>query len=90
MINKHYLCVFKSRNHALLIFNLFEQEGNDTFQLVFTPCTLQAGCGYSIRFFHKSYIDVILKKIQENNIPIPQFYLADKINGNIKYREVKS
>ncbi|MDR7870057.1 MAG: DUF3343 domain-containing protein [Tissierellaceae bacterium] len=87
--SKHYLCVFKSRNHALLIFNLFEEEGKDTFQLVSTPCGLQAGCGYSIRFFHKGYMDIILKKVNENNIPIPKFYFVDKINGNIKYREIK-
>lgn len=85
---KHYLCVFKSRNHAILLFNIFEQEGKD-FQLVSTPCGIQAGCGYSIKFFHKSYIDVILKRVHQNNIPIPKFYLVDKINGNIKYQEIK-
>ncbi len=89
MISKHYLCVFKSRSHALVIFNLFETEGKDTFQLVSTPCGLQAGCGYSIRFFHKSYIDIILKKINENNLPRPKFYYVDKVSGAKQYSEVK-
>ncbi len=89
MINKYYLCVFKSSNHAFLIFNLLQEEGKDLFQLMATPCILRVGCGYSIRFFHKSYMDLILKKIKENDISIPQFYLADKINGNMKYKEIK-
>ena len=87
--NKHYLCVFNSRNHAVLIFSIFEQEGQENFQLVSTPCSLQAGCGYSIRFFHKSYKDLILKKVYEYNIPVPQFYFGDRIAGNIKYKRMK-
>lgn len=89
MINKHYLCVFQSRNHAVYIFSLFEEEGKDYFQLVSTPCGLQASCGYSIRFFHKSYIDLLLRKIEENNIPQPKFYYGERVQGNIKYREVR-
>lgn len=89
MINMHYLCVFQSRNHAILIFSSFEEEGKDYFQLVSTPCGLQAGCGYSIRFFHKSYIDLLLKRINENNIPQPKIYFGERIEGNIKYKEIK-
>lgn len=89
MVNEHYLCVFQSRNHAILIFSLFEEEGKDYFQIVSTPCTLQAGCGYSIRFFHKSYIELLLKRINENNIPKPKIYYGERIQGNIKYKEIK-
>lgn len=87
--NKHYLCVFKSRSHAILLFSLFEEEGKDYFQLVSTPCSLQTGCGYAIRFFHKSYKDVILKKVNENNLPTPKFYFGDRIQGIIKYKETR-
>lgn len=87
--NKHYLCVFKSRSHAVLIFSLFEEEGKEYFQLVSTPCILQAGCGYSIRLFHKSYKELILKKVDENNLPLPKFYIGEKGQGNIKYGELK-
>lgn len=89
MIDKHYLCVFESRTHAVLIFSLFEEEGKDIFQLVSTPCSLQAGCGYSIRYFHKSYKDLIIKKIEEYNIPMPKFYFGDRIQGNIRYKALR-
>ena len=88
MVNKHYLCVFSSRSHAVLIFSIFEDEGKDYFQLVSTPCGLQAGCGYSIRYFHKSYKDIILNKVRENNLPIPKFYFGERIQGTIKYKQL--
>lgn len=88
MVEKYYLCVFKSSNNALFIFNLLQEEGKNSFQLMATPCALRVGCGYSIRFFNKSYMDLILKKIKEHNIPLPQFYHANKINGNMKYKEL--
>ena len=90
MKNKYYLCVFQSGNHAFLIYNLFQEEGKDIFQLVATPCALLAGCGYSIKFFHKSYMELILKKVEKNELAIPKFYFVDKINGNIKYTQVKA
>lgn len=87
--NKHYLCVFKSRNHAILIFSLLEEEGKDFFQLVSTPCSLKSGCGYSIRFYHKDYKDLILNKVYKEDIPLPKFYFADKVQGNMRYRELR-
>lgn len=87
--NKHYLCVFKSRSHTVLIFTLFEEEGKEYFQLISTPCSLQTGCGYAIRFFHKGYIDVILKEVHEYNLPMPRFYRGERFQGNIQYKELQ-
>ena len=88
MQKKHYLCVFKSRNHTFFINNLLEED-KDIFQLVSTPCALQVGCGYSIRFFNKSSINLIEKMVRDNNLAFPKFYIVYKENGNIKYKEVK-
>lgn len=86
--NKHYICVFKSRNHVILIFNTFQDEGKDYFQLISTPCSLQVGCGYAIRFFHKSYKDIILNKVNQYNLSTPRFYFGDRVQGIIKYKEI--
>lgn len=89
MIRKnYYLCVFNSRSHTLFVYNLFEKEGKDIFQLVATPCVLRTGCGYAIKFSHKGYIDLISKKVEENNLPTPKFYLVDNIRSNTKYKEL--
>ncbi len=86
MINRHYLAVFESRNHAILVYSLLEEGGQGQFQLIFTPCSLQAGCGYSIRYYNKSLTDTIIEKVKEENLSIPKFYYGENIQGNIRYR----
>lgn len=84
----YYLCVFESKNHALLLYTLLESTSNNVAQLVSTPCSLKVGCTYSIRIPHKSYLSIIKNEAESIGIQAPRIYFVDKVEGKIKYREV--
>lgn len=84
----HYLCVFESKNHAILLYTLLEAGGKNVFQLVSTPCGLKAGCTYSIKIPNKSYISLIKKEIEAVNLKEPRIFYVDKIEGKTVYKEV--
>lgn len=84
----YYLCVFESKNHAILLYTLLESEANNVCQLVSTPCSLKAGCTYSIRVPHKSYLSLVEREAQTAGLKAPKIYYVEKIEGKIKYGEV--
>ena len=84
----YYLCVFESKNYAILLYTLLEAEVKNIFQLVSTPCGLKAGCTYSIRIPHKNYISLIKSEVEASNLKEPKIYYVDKKEGKTIYKEV--
>lgn len=87
-LENYYLCVFESKNYAILLYTLLEAGGNNVFQLVSTPCGLKAGCTYSIKIPHRSYISIIKREVEEANLKEPKIYYVEKIQGKTVYKEV--
>lgn len=79
--NKYYIAVFKSKNYAIKTYYHIERKGNKKFQLISTPCQIQAGCSYSLKFNDiKDY--EILKKIEKNvDTYINNIYLIERKGG---------
>ena len=89
MTNKiYYLCVFQSRNQAILIFSLLESAGYKNFQLISTPCGIKAGCSYSIKFSHYNYYEVINKRVDELGLVKPRLFYINTVNGKTNYDEI--
>lgn len=87
-LDKYYLCVFESKNHAILIYTLLEAQGINVCQLVSTPCSIKAGCTYSIKISNMSYFNIIKREAIEANIKIPKVYFIERINGKNIYKEI--
>lgn len=85
---EHYVCVFESKNHAVMLYTLFEKRGYDYFNIISTPCSLNRGCSYSLKFFNKAYIDLINREAESLNIDY-KIFSAYKDNGRTRYRQVK-
>lgn len=88
-IDNHYLCVFESKNHAILIYTLLEAQGNNACQLVSTPCGIKAGCTYSIKMPSMNYFNIIKRDSIEANIKVPRLFFVERINGKNKYKEIE-
>lgn len=84
----HYLCVFESKNHTLYLMKELESSVHKNFQLVSTPCGLKAGCSYSIKFPHIAYLKTISKKVDELKLEAPRIFMAQKIEGKFRYKEI--
>lgn len=88
MDDKYYLAAFKSRNQAIYLYSLFQEEDRN-IKLISTPCILKVGCSYSLKFYNKSYIELILKYVDDYKLEEPLFYLAERIQGRMKYRQIR-
>ena len=87
-LENYYLCVFESKNHAILLFTLLETGENNVYQLVSTPCGLKAGCTYSIKVPNKSYLRIVEREAAGANIKMPKIYYVDRIDGKVIYKLV--
>jgi len=86
---EHFICVFESKNHAVMLYSIFENRSIDYFRIASTPCSLNMGCNYSLVFHHKAHIDLIDKEAKELNIKY-KLYFAYKDNGRTRYKKLTS
>lgn len=88
MSNKFYLSVFKTKNQAVFLYTVLETMGYDNFQIISTPCTIKAGCNYSIKFSNLKNTDIINKEAKELGIEAPEIYIAERKDGKYNYKRV--
>ena len=84
----YHLAVFNTKNKAVFLYSILESMGHENFQLVSTPCTLNLGCNYAIKFGNIAYSDIIIKEAKDLDIGIPEIYFADKKNGKYHYNKI--
>lgn len=84
----YHLAVFDTKNKAVFLYSILETMGYKNFQLVSTPCALNTGCNYAIKFGDIRYADIIVKEAKELGIGIPDIYFSDKRNGKQYYNKV--
>ena len=88
MSNNYYLSIFKTKNQAVFLYSILESMGYDNFQIISTPCTIKAGCNYSIKFSNLKYADILYKEAKELGIEAPDIYVAERKDGKYKYKRV--
>lgn len=76
----YYIAVFDSRNHAVQLYQYLLSRKLHQFQLIPTPCTLKAGCSYSIRFDVLEDYYILLIEAGKVNKKITSVYEAKRIN----------
>lgn len=81
LYDKYYVCAFDTKNEAVYLYYILEKEGYNNFQLVSTPCLIQAGCGYSIRFNNIKYLNILIKEAGKVGIPVEKVYLLGRKDG---------
>lgn len=88
MKRQYYLAVFETKNKAVYLYSILESMGYVNFQLVSTPCTIKAGCNYSIKFNNIKYADILIKEAEELNIGVTDIYFAEIKDGRYKYKKI--
>ncbi|CAK7053598.1 hypothetical protein CIW83_07315 [Tissierella sp. P1] len=87
MDQNYYIAVFETKNKAVFLYSILETMGYSNFQLISTPCTLKAGCNYSIKFRNIRYADVLAREAEELNIGAFDIYFVEKKDGKYKYKK---
>ena len=78
---KYYLAIFKSKNYAIQINYILENLGYRNFQLVSTPCEIQAGCGYCIKFRDVKDLDILKSESKSIHVNIERLYCIERKGG---------
>lgn len=78
---KYYLAVYKSKSYAIQINYILENLGHKNFQLVSTPCEIQAGCGYSIKFQELKDLEILKRESKCLHVNIEKLYCIERKNG---------
>lgn len=78
---KYYIAVFKSKSYAIQINYVLENLGYNNFQLVSTPCEIQAGCGYSIKFKGMQDLEILKRESKSLHVNIESLYLIERKGG---------
>ncbi|HEY8361479.1 MAG TPA: DUF3343 domain-containing protein [Tissierellaceae bacterium] len=89
MNDNFYLSVFQTKNQAIFLHSRLQSKGHTGVKLVSTPCSIKAGCNYSIKFRNKNYIDILKKEAKEIGIDKIDFYYANRVNGRLTYRKLQ-
>lgn len=79
--DEYYICAFNVKNEAAYLYYILERKGYKNFQLVSTPCYIQAGCGYSIRFKNIDYLNILIKEAEKVGIVIEKVYFLGRKDG---------
>ncbi len=79
--NEYYICAFDTKNEAVYLYYTLDRKGHKNFQLISTPCFIQAGCGYSIRFSNIAYLDALIEEAEKVGIYIERIYFLKRENG---------
>lgn len=88
MNNNYHICIFETKNKSMFLYSVLESMGYKNFQLISTPCTINAGCNYAIKFGNVRYIDILVKESKALDIGIPQIYFAEKKDGKYEYKKI--
>jgi hypothetical protein len=67
-----YLMVFRSNNHAMLVYNELVKTGCRV-NLVSTPCKLSSGCSKSL-VFNSTDTEKVIAAVKKNNALIGRIY----------------
>lgn len=67
-----YLMVFRSTNHAMLIYNQLLKMGCRV-NLVSTPCSLSSGCSKSL-VFNSTDFEKVAAAVKINNVVVAKIY----------------
>lgn len=86
--NGYYILVFKSKNYAIKVYYLLEKKGYSRFQLVSTPCKIQPGCSFSIKFTSIKDFETIKREITELDKIIDSIYFIKKENGKKVFKKI--
>ena len=78
---KYYLAVFDSKNHAIYLNQALKRKKIDGFELISTPCTIKAGCSYSIKFNEYEQYQILLEEAKLINKQISGFYMIKRSYG---------
>ncbi len=78
---KYYLAIFKSKNYAIQINYILENLGYRNFQLVSTPCEIQAGCGYCIKFREVKDLEILKSESKNIHVNIESLYCIERKGG---------
>lgn len=78
---KYYVAIFKSKSHAIQVIYVLENLGYKNFQLISTPCEIQAGCGFSIKFDEIKYLEILKKEVICLHLNIESFYCIERKAG---------
>lgn len=79
---KYYVALFKSKSHAIQIIYVLENLGyKNNFQLISTPCEIQAGCGFSIKFNDIRYLEILKEEAASLHLNIEKFYYIERNSG---------
>jgi len=85
----YYLAVFESRNHAIYFYQHLLMRRLYNFELVPTPCSLKAGCSYSIKFDSLDDYDTLEKEADVINKKITSLYIVESIDRKRYLRKIK-
>ena len=78
---RYYICAFSTKNIAMYIFSNLNRLGYEEFQLISTPCEIQAGCSYSIKFANIKDLDILKEKAKNLDIEIGDIYFFERKDG---------
>ena len=79
---RYYICAFATKNMAIYLFSILDGLGYKEFQLISTPCEIQAGCSYSIKFTNIKDLDILKREAKNLNIEIGDIYFFERKDGN--------
>ncbi|SDK54799.1 DUF3343 domain-containing protein [Natronincola ferrireducens] len=80
--NIYYIAVFDSRNYAVQLYQHLKRMRYKQFQLVSTPCVLNAGCSYSIRFDELEDYHILSREAEKLKKDIISIYEAKRVDRN--------
>ncbi|AOY76973.1 DUF3343 domain-containing protein [Clostridium formicaceticum] len=90
IIDKYYIAVFDSRNHAMQLHQHLKKMNLNQFQLISTPCKIKAGCSYSIKFLNLEDAKVLMEEADKMKKKISSIYSAERINKARVLKKLKS
>ncbi|PHS35446.1 MAG: hypothetical protein COA82_04175 [Alkaliphilus sp.] len=87
-IKEYYIAIFKSRNYVMHLHQHLNRKGLLEYELISTPCKIEAGCSYSLKFYNLQQLDVLLRESRLINRKIDSIYLIERKNKKRYYSEI--
>lgn len=78
---KYYVAVFDSKNHAIYLNQFLKKKKIEGFELISTPCSIKAGCSYSIKFNDLEQHKILLEEAKLIDKQISAFYVVKRSYG---------
>ncbi|AKL95208.1 hypothetical protein CACET_c17600 [Clostridium aceticum] len=90
IVDKYYIAVFDSRNHAMQLHQHLRKARLDQFQLISTPCKIKAGCSYSIKFLNLEDAKKLMEEAEKIKKKVSSIYSAERVNKTRVLKKLKS